>query len=372
MIINPDLETAREIARILFLPTALEVNSFAHGQAEMVKFELPENNMLANMSISDLGKNISSDILICAVEREGEVHIPNGSFVLQEHDTISFVASPHTIRQFLKRIGFKTKQVKDTLIVGGGKSAYYLAKQLIAMGIDVRIIEQNADRCAELSILLPEAIIINADGTEQEVLREEGLEHVESFVPITGIDEENVMLTLYAKHVSDAKVITKINRMNFKNVIGDLNLGSVIYPRVITSEAIIAYVRAKKNSMNSNIETLYHLFDSRVEAIEFLVDEKSDVTDKPLMDLSLKDNTLVSCIYRNGVTKIPSFTAVAATINNIGPDLELVGPTQNFASFTVFSKLVLMFDMLAGRLELFPLLILFHPALIRSFFRRKK
>ena len=188
MIINPDLETAREIARILFLPTALEVNSFAHGQAEMVKFELPENNMLANMSISDLGKNISSDILICAVEREGEVHIPNGSFVLQEHDTISFVASPHTIRQFLKRIGFKTKQVKDTLIVGGGKSAYYLAKQLIAMGIDVRIIEQNADRCAELSILLPEAIIINADGTEQEVLREEGLEHVESFVPITGID----------------------------------------------------------------------------------------------------------------------------------------------------------------------------------------
>ena len=180
------------------------------------------------------------------------------------------------------------------------------------------------------------------------------------------------MLTLYVKHVSDANVITKINRMNFKNVIGDLNLGSVIYPRVITSEAIIAYVRAKKNSMNSNIETLYHLFDSRVEAIEFLVDEKSDVTDKPLMDLSLKDNTLVSCIYRNGVTKIPSFTAVAATINNIGPGLELVGPTQNFASFTVFSKLVLMFDMLAGRLELFPLLILFHPALIRSFFRRKK
>lgn len=306
MIINPDLETAREIARILYLPTALEVNSFAHGQAEMIQFELPEMNVLANMSIADLGKNISSEILICAVEREGTVHIPNGSFVLQPHDTVSLLASHRTIRQFLKKVGFKTKQVKDTLIVGGGKSSYYLAKQLISMGIDVRIIEQDAGRCAELSILLPEAVIINADGTDQKVLREEGLEQVESFVALTGIDEENVMLTLYAKNVSKTKVITKINRMNFKNVIGNLNLGSVIYPRLITSEAIIAYVRAKNNSMNSNIETLYHLFDSRVEAIEFRVDEASDVTNVPLMHLSLKDNLLVSCICRNGITKIPS------------------------------------------------------------------
>ena len=174
------------------------------------------------------------------------------------------------------------------------------------MGIDVKIIEQNVQRCEELSILLPDAIIINGDGTDQELLIEEGIEQAESFVPLTGIDEENIMLTLYAKQVSNAKVITKINRMTFKNVIGNLNLGSVIFPRLITSEAIIAYVRAKKNSLNSNIETLYHLFDSRVEAIEFLVDEASEVTGQPLMNLNLKKNLLVSCIYRNGVAKIPS------------------------------------------------------------------
>lgn len=306
MIINPDLETARETARILYLPTALEVNSFAHGRAEIIKFQLPEENILTGMSIADLGKEISSEILICAVEREGEVHIPDGSFVLHADDTISFVASRRSIRSFLQRVGIKTKQVKNTLIVGGGKSAYYLANQLIHMGIDVKIIEQNVQRCEELSILLPDAIIINGDGTDQELLIEEGIEQAESFVPLTGIDEENIMLTLYAKQVSNAKVITKINRMTFKNVIGNLNLGSVIFPRLITSEAIIAYVRAKKNSLNSNIETLYHLFDSRVEAIEFLVDEASEVTGQPLMNLNLKKNLLVSCIYRNGVAKIPS------------------------------------------------------------------
>lgn len=316
MIINPDLETARETARILYLPTALEINSFAHGQAEMITFQVPEDNLLNGLSIADLGKNISSDVLICAVERKGEVHIPNGSFLLTAGDNISFVSSPRNIRSFLKKIGFKTKQVKDTLIVGGGKTAYYLAYQLIRMGIDVKIIEQDVKRCEELSILLPEAIIINGDGTDQELLKEEGLEQSESFVPLTGIDEENVMLTLHAKQTSNAKVITKIDRTTFKNVISTLDLGSVIYPRTITSEAIIAYVRAKKNSMDSNIESLYHLFDSRVEAIEFKVEETSEITSKPLMELNLRDNLLVACIYRNGTAKIPS-----------GQDTILIGDT---------------------------------------------
>lgn len=316
MIINPDLETARETARILYLPTALEVNSLAHGQAEMITFKLPEDNMLNGMTIADLGKNISSDVLICAVERHGDVHIPNGSFQLTAGDNVSFVASPPSIRSFLKKIGFKTKHVKDTLIIGGGKASYYLANRLLHMGIDVKIIEQDTARCEQLSILLPKATIINGDGTDQELLREEGLEQAESFVPLTGIDEENIMLTLHAKQVSDAKVITKIDRTTFKDVISDLDLGSVIYPRMITSETIIAYVRAKKNSMHSNIETLYHLFDSRVEAIEFKVDKESEVTGKPLSELKLRNHLLVSLIYRNGIVKIPS-----------GQDTILVGDT---------------------------------------------
>ena len=306
MIINPELEASLETARILYLPTALEVNSFAHGQAEIVKFKIPDGNLLDGMTIATLGKSITNDILICAIEREGEVYIPGGNFQMAKDDIVSFVAPRRHIRSFLKKIGFKTKQVKDAMIVGGGKASYYLAKQLIAMGIDVKIIEQNKERCEELSILLPEAIIINGDGTDEEVLREEGIEYAQAFIPLTGIDEENIMLTLHAKQVSNAKLITKINRSTFKNVISKLDLGSVIYPRYITSEAIIAYVRAKKNSTNSNIETLYNMFDNRAEAIEFCVDEPSAVTGIPLKDLMLKNDLLVSFIYRNGKVQIPS------------------------------------------------------------------
>lgn len=306
LIINPELEAAKEAARILYLPTALEVNSFAHGQAEMVKFKVPEGNVLDGMTIAFLGKNITSDILICGIERDGEVYIPSGDFQMASGDIISFVANRKIGKSFLENIGFKTNQVKDTMIIGGGKAAYYLATQLINMGISVKIIENNRQRCEELSILLPKAIIINGDGTDQDLLKEEGIEYVESFVPLTGIDEENILLTLHARQVSNAKVITKINRITFKDVISRLDLGSVVYPRYITSEAIIAYVRAKKNSMNSNIETLYHMFDHRVEALEFRVDEESAVTNTPLTDLSLKKDLLISFINRNGSIIIPS------------------------------------------------------------------
>ncbi len=306
MIINPEMEAAKEASRILYLPTALEVNSFAHGQAELIKFKVPEGNVLDGMIICNMDRSDAENILICAIEREGAVYIPSGNFQMHKGDVISFVASRKVAKNFLEKIGFKTTRVKNTMIIGGGKAAYYLAKQLISMGIFVKIIESSRTRCEELSVLLPQAIIINGDGTDQELLKEEGIEYAESFVPLTGIDEENILLTLYARQVSNAKVITKINHINFKDVISRLDLGSVVYPRYITAEAIIAYVRAKKNSMNSNIETLYHMFDHRVEAIEFRVDEKSAATGIPLKDLSLKENLLISFISRKGTILIPS------------------------------------------------------------------
>ncbi len=306
MIINPELEASKEAARILYLPTALEVNSFAHGQAEMIKFKVPANNVLNGMSIAYLGKNIASDILICAIERNGDVYIPSGNFEMASGDVISFVATRKIAKNFLEEIGFKTHQVKNTMIIGGGKASYYLAKQLIHMGISVKIIESDKIRCEELSILLPKAIIIHGDGTNPDLLKEEGIEYTESFIALTGIDEENILLTLHARQVSNAKVITKINRLAFKDVISHLDLGSVFYPRYITAEAIIAYVRAMKNSMDSNIETLYHMFDHRVEAIEFRVYEPSKVTNIPLMNLSLKKDLLISFISRNGSIIIPS------------------------------------------------------------------
>lgn len=306
MIINPDLESAKEVARILYLPATLEVNSFAHGQAEMVKFKIPEGNILVNLPISQLGKAISHKVLICAVERDGEVYIPSGNFILEEDDIISYVANRKVAKQFLNALGFNTRQVKNTMIIGGGTSAQYLADKLLHSGVAVKIIEKDRARCEELSLLLPKAIIINGDGTDEELLKEEGIHSAESFVPLTGIDEENIMLTLFARQVSNAKVVTKINHITFKDVINNLDLGSVIYPRYITSEAIIAYARAKKNSLGSNIETLYHMFDSRVEAIEFRVRNSSKVTNTPLMELSLKKNLLITFINRNGSIIIPS------------------------------------------------------------------
>ncbi len=306
MIINPDLESAKEVARILYLPATLEVNSFAHGQAEMIKFKIPEGNILVNLPISQLGKAISHKVLICAVERDGEVYIPSGNFILEEGDIISYVANRKVAKQFLNALGFNTRQVKNTMIIGGGTSAQYLADKLLHSGVAVKIIEKDRARCEELSLLLPKAIIINGDGTDEELLKEEGIHSAESFVPLTGIDEENIMLTLFARQVSNAKVVTKINHITFKDVINNLDLGSVIYPRYITSEAIIAYARAKKNSLGSNIETLYHMFDSRVEAIEFRVRNSSKVTNTPLMELSLKKNLLITFINRNGSIIIPS------------------------------------------------------------------
>ncbi|MBE5890765.1 MAG: Trk system potassium transporter TrkA [Lachnospiraceae bacterium] len=306
LIINPELEAAEEAARVLFLPTALEVNSFAHGQAEMVKFKIPEGNDLDNMTIAHLGKHITNEILICGVERAGEVFIPSGDFILRAGDVVSFVANKKIAREFLQKIGFVTKRVKSCLIVGGGRAAYYLAKELLRGGIRVTIIERDFKRCEELSVQLPKAIVINGDGTDKELLKEAGIEETEAFVALTGIDEENILLTLYAKQVSNAKVITKINRITFTEVIDNLDLGSVLYPKYITSEAIIAYVRAKKASQNSNVETLYHLFNHRVEAIEFKAQHECAVTNIPLKEMKLKKNLLISFIARKGNVIIPS------------------------------------------------------------------
>ncbi len=306
MIINPELETAREASRILYLPTALEVGSFAHGQAELVKFKVPEGSKIDNMSIMQLGKGLKNRILICAVERSDSVYIPDGNFVLKAGDILSFVCRQRRVRHFFEEIGVKTRQVRSAMIVGGGKCCYYLANMLIAANIDVKIIEQNRARCEELADLLPDAIIINGDGTNEDLLREEGIETVESFVPLTGIDEVNIILTLFARRVSNAKVITKVSHMDFSGVLDSLELGSVLFPKFITSEAIIAYVRAKANSSsNNNIETLYHMYDHRVEAMEFRVDKKSAATGVCLKDLSLKDNLLISFINRNGNIVLP-------------------------------------------------------------------
>ena len=300
MIINPELEAAREIARLLSRPQALTVSAFAKGHAELVRFKIPSGNVLCGRSIMQLDNLFRFGYLVCAVERDGSVSIPGGSFVLHEGDDITILASSRDVHCIFDSIGMRGQAVKSCMIIGGGKSSYYLAKQLLEQKLEVKIIESNRQRCEELSNLLPEALVICGDGGDEELLKEEGIYSAEAFVPLTGLDEENILLTLYAKRIPGLKTITKINRITFNDVIDGLELGSVVYPKYITSEAIIAYVRARQNSIGSNVETLYHMFDNRVEAIEFHVRKDAPVCGVPLMQLKKKDNLLIACINRGG------------------------------------------------------------------------
>ena len=306
MIINPELEAANEIARLLRLPGAISINSFARGHAELIQFRIPEKNILAGKAIMDLQEIFSNGLLICAVERDGELTIPKGAFVFHEGDIVSFIATAQNAQKFFKKANIETRKVSNTMIVGGGKISYYLAKQLLDTGIEVKIIEQRPERCSELASRLSRALIICGDGTDESLLMQSGLAQIESFIPITNIDEENILLTLYAKNTTSTKVITKINRTNFHDVIAGLAMDSVVYPRYITSESIIAYARARQNSLGSNIETLYHIFDNRAEAIEFRITEDAPIANQPIMKLSLKQDLLIACINRRGKIIIPS------------------------------------------------------------------
>lgn len=306
MTINPEYAAATEISRILRFPSAIEIDTFAKGRVELLKFVVEENTMLCDKSLIEISGQVRSDVLICAVERGDEVIIPNGSFILRKNDTISIVASAKNARNFLKKIGVETHQVKNTMIVGGGTIAYYLAAQLLNMGINVKIIEKDRERCERLSELLPKAVIINGDATNQEVLVEEGIFYCESFVSLTGIDEGNIFLSLFAKGCSKAKVITKINRISFNDIINTFNLGTLIYPKYITSEYIIRYVRAMQNSIGSNVETLYRIIENKVEALEFIINSDAPVVGIPIEELNIKENILIACINHKGEIITPN------------------------------------------------------------------
>ena len=306
MTINPEYAAATEIARILRFPSAIKIEPFARGRAELLKFRLGKDSGLAGSNLIEISKKTKADVLICAVERGDEVIIPNGRFVLEEGDLVFVLSTPKSAKVFFDRLGLDTHQVKNTFIVGGGTVGYYLAEQLINMGIPVKIVERDRTRCEELSELLPKATIINGDATDQEILLEEGIVQCDSFVSLTGIDEGNIFLSLFAKNVSKGKVITKIDRISYDNIIDSFDLGSLINPKSITAEYIIRYVRAMQNSIGSTVEALYRIIENKAEALEFVVNDGSPVIGRPLEKLTLKKNLLVGCINRNGKIMIPN------------------------------------------------------------------
>lgn len=330
MVINPEFTAAREIARLLRFPSAIQIDTFAKGRVEILKFKIGAGSPLADLKVADIAQKLNCNILICGVERGDEAFIPGGDFVLREGDFASIVGTVRDATHFIKKIGLKTNKVKNTMIVGGGKTAVYLSNLLLKAGIDVKIIEQNSARCEELCNLLPKATIISGDGTENRLLLEEGIKTAESFVALTNIDEENVMLSLYAKTQTQGKVVTKINRIAYDEVITNVGLDTIIYPKDITAEYILRFVRAKNNSIGCNIETMHDILDGKAEALEFNILENAPVANQTIESLSLKPGILIACINRNGTiitprgkdTILPGDTVIVVTTNKGFTDIK--------------------------------------------------
>ncbi len=307
MIVNPELSAANEISRILRFPTADDVEIFCRGQVELVDYSIRDDCPLCGLSLMDVYLKYKVKILVCAVRRGEEVTIPNGEFVLQAGDTISITASPKNISSFFKAIGSFRAPTRNVMIVGGSPTAYYLASELTDMGINVKIIEQSQKRCEELSELLPKASIICADATEKDILLEEGLMNYDGFVALTGLDEMNIIYGMYAKAKNVEKVIAKINRLSFPEVIETSGIKSVVSPKQITAERISSYVRAVQNSYAKNkVESLRSIVGGKVEALEFVVRDEGKYIGIPLKDLHIRKNVLVAAIVRNDVAMIPN------------------------------------------------------------------
>lgn len=304
MTINPELEAAKEIARLLNFPQAIEIFSFAKDRIDMLRFRVPCNSPLLGKSLKALAP-LTTNLLVCIIERNNKIMVPHGDTVIQAGDILTIIAMPADAQEFFKKIGVRTNKCKDVMIVGGGDITYYLSKILRDNRINVKIIEKDMDRCEELVEGLPGVTVDCGDGTEEELLKEEHIENMDGFVACTGMDEVNAILSMYALKQMEGKVVTKVNHVDFGDVIEGLQLDSVVNPKKLTAQQIVQYVRAAGNSMESNVETLYRLMNGRVEALEFLIDKESMIIGQKLVDMKIKEGVLIAGIVRNGRLIIP-------------------------------------------------------------------
>lgn len=309
MSINPEKATAREIARVLRFPAAMKLESFSKGRLELVEYRLAENSALHGMQLSDLYRNIRVRVLICAVSRRDETYIPSGDFVLQAGDKIYLTAAPHELEHFFRHLGVFRGQASSVMIVGASKLCYYLASQLIDMGMSVKIVDQNRQRCVDIEERLPKALVIVGDGTDSELLQEEGIGQIDAFVAITGLDEANILMSMSAARQSrDCKVVAKINRRSLMELVSTEGMiDSVVSTGAVTTELILKYIRSMKNATGSQVKTLHRIVDEKVEALEFGIKENYPFVGVPLRDLRIKSGILVAGIVRrSGRIVIPT------------------------------------------------------------------
>ena len=306
MAVNPELIVADEISRVLLFPDASKIETFVKGRVELIEFPVGKDTQVVDMSLADMYARFQIKLLVCAVEHGDEVLIPDGDYRIREGDRLHVAVSHSEVERFFSMFGKHKGKIRKVIICGGGRVAYYLAMQLLKLGMQIKIIERDEKRCEELCELLPKATIINGDATDHDLLIEEGIEEADAFVGLTGMDEENIITALFAKTQGASKIIAKINEDRRASMVEDFGIDSIVSAKTATADAILSYVRARKNSQSSaNVETLYQLVDEQVEALEFIIKSETKYTGVPLKELSIRPNNLIACIARKRQIIIP-------------------------------------------------------------------
>lgn len=306
MTINPELYAAQEIFSVLRFPGLMSVEPFRHGLFEIVEFRLAEDGPVTSMTLQELALKYSSKALVCAIRRKGSTFIPDGSATLMKGDVISFAAEPNEAEHFLKLCGIKSRMPRHIIIIGAGMIAYYLIRMMHGIGMKPVILEKETDIAEEFNQLLPDVLVLNADGTNRDVLDEEGLDTADAFISLTGTDEVNILMGMYAEREGVPKVVTKISKNSMIDLIDADKVGSIVCPRDIVTSRVISYVRAAESAGSSNVETVYRISEQSAEALEFIVKEKhDDLTGIPLRDLRFREGILICAILRNRSVIIP-------------------------------------------------------------------
>lgn len=304
--INPELLAAQEIFNILKLPAAINIETFSRRNFEMVELIIKEDSNISGMSLIDLRKKYKANFLICVVKRGEEIYIPDGNFVLKSGDRICITANFAEVQKLLKMLGLAKKHSKKIMVLGATTTSYYLSKMLLRSGSEVTIIDKDIDRCNQFAELLPNAVIINGDGAQQDVLMEEGIDSVDAFASLTGMDEENILISFFAQSQNVSRVVAKVNRNELAAMAEKLGLDSIVSPKKAVSNIITSYARALQNTLGSNVETMYKLMDGSVEALEFNVQADFKGQHIPLKDMQLKNNVLIAGIIRKRKAFVPT------------------------------------------------------------------
>lgn len=305
LLVNPELETAHNIARMINFPTSLSVQSFVGEQVSIIELEIEKDSALENLSLNDFKKQYGR-VIVLVINRQGEIIIPGGDSQFQAGDRIHITGSTKNLIYFSqKALPNHAKAIDSALIVGGGRIGYYLLEELRKSHVQVKLIENSEALAGNLSLHFPEAEIIVADGTDQDILDEEEIKLYDAFVSLTGIDEENLMISTYAHHQGVKKVITKMDRKRLLEIIDHKPLGNIVTPKQLVANEIIQFVRSRQESRYSKVEALFHMVEGKVEALQFKIEEASPVYQVPLAQLSLRDDLLIAYIIRHNKIIFP-------------------------------------------------------------------